>query len=278
MTLNIEQYIEGAQELCVLPDIYIKLTDMLRDDTSTLEDMAKVIALEPALSAQLLKIANSALFSFPKEVAEIDRALMIIGVNKLGTLIHAYGVTAAFSEVDPRVIDMDKYWEISVDCALMTKFLADRKGVPNSHSLFLAGLFHNIGALVLVHQAREQVQLCERYSKEQLPWHRQQEVFGFTYADVSAHLLKAWHLPEVITEPIEHFHHAYQTPKDKSSTLLYITSRLALYHSHQGMYNRASILGPHLLEDLNLTSKDIDEALEYCRAQALEIMSALNVI
>ena len=278
MTLSIQQYVEGAQELCVLPDIYLKLTQMIKDDNSTLQDIAKIISLEPALSAQLLKIANSALFSFPKKVAEIEKALMIIGVNELETLLHAYGVTAAFSEVDASIIDMDKFWEISVDCALMTKFLAEKKKIPNARALFLSGLFHNIGALVLVHQAREQVKISEQYSKESHPWHKQREAFGFTFADVSAALLREWRLPSEIVEPVSVFHEAYQEPLSKEASLLFVTTRLALYHSHQGMFNKTTFLGTHLLEDLNISATDVDQALEYCREQALEIMSALNVI
>lgn len=271
------QYAEKAQELCVLPDVYIKLKEMLDDEQATLDDIAQIISLDPALASSLLKIANSALFSFPREVESISRALMILGIKEVSNLIDTYGVTAAFSGLDPKVMDMDRFWEISVDCALLTKFLAQKMKLKNSKGLFLSGLFHNIGALAIVHNSPKKVQYCEAYSSEETPWQRQKDVFGFTFADCSAQLLALWHLPDSIIKPIKDYHNAYNEELMAESSLLYITSRLALVNSHPGMYAKASFVGQHLLEDLNLTLDDVDEALEFCNVEGMAIMAALNV-
>jgi HD-like signal output (HDOD) protein len=277
MAVSALQYAEKAQELCVLPDVYLRLKQMLEDEQSTLADIAQIISLDPALASTLLKIANSAMFSFPREIESISKALMILGLNEVSNLINAYGVTAAFSELDPSVMDMDRFWEISVDCALLTKFLANRKGIKGSKGLFLSGLFHNIGELAIVHNAAKQVKYCQAYCKEETPWQRQEEVFGFTFADCSAELLTLWELPESLIAPIRDYHQAYNEELSAQSTLLYITSRLALVNSHPGMYSKSSFLGQHLLEDLSITMDDIDQALEYCNVEGMAIMSALNV-
>jgi HD-like signal output (HDOD) protein len=202
---------------------------------------------------------------------------MILGIKEVHNLINTYGVTAAFSELDPKIMDMDKFWEISVDCALLTKFLAKRKNINNSEGLFLSGLFHNIGELAIVHNAPKKVQYCEAYSKEETPWQRQQDVFGFTFAQCSAELLALWHLPEAIISPIRDYNSAYSGELSPESTLLYITSRLAIINSHPGMYSKANFLGQHLMEDLSITMKDIDDALAFCNAEGMAIMSALKV-
>jgi len=277
MRITALEYAEKSQELCVLPDVYIRLKEMLDSEQATLDNIAEIISLDPALASCLLKIANSALFNFPKAVESIPRALMILGMKEVQNLINTYGVTAAFSGLDPKIMDMDKFWEISVDCALLTKFFAQRKKLKNSEGLFLSGLFHNIGELAIVHNAPKKVQYCEDYSSDETPWQRQQDVFGFTFADCSAELLNLWHLPEPIIEPIREYNRAYSEELTQESTLLYITSRLAIINSHPGMYSKVNLIGKHLMEDVGITMSDIDEALEFCNSEGMAIMSALNV-
>ena len=278
MRVTALQYAERSQELCVLPDVYIRLKEMLESEHATLDNIAQIISLDPALASCLLKIANSALFNFPKKVESIPRALMILGIKEVNNLINTYGVTAAFSGLNPDIMDMDRFWEISVDCALLTKFLAERKNIKNSEGLFLCGLFHNIGELAIVHNAPKEVQYCEAYNSDETPWQRQQDVFGFTFASCSAELLTLWGLPESIITPIREYHNAYNTELSPESTLLYITSRLALINSHPGMYSKVNLLGKHLMEDLNITMDDINSALDFCNAEGMAIMSALKVI
>ncbi|WP_206484096.1 HDOD domain-containing protein [Thalassotalea sp. G2M2-11] len=273
-----KQYAETAQELCVLPDIYMKLKELLDDEKSSLEDIAKLISLEPALASNLLKIANSSLFNFPREIDSIDRALMILGIREVENLINTYGVTAAFSGIDPHIANMDRFWEISVDCALLTKFLAKKVGIKNSEGLFLSGLLHNIGQLAIVHNEQQKVKFCEGYNSEETPWDRQLAAFGFCFSDCSAELLSLWNLPETIIAPIREYRNAYSEELGESASLLFITTRLALINSHPGMYSKKTFLGQHLMDDLSLTSEDIDEALEFCNAEGMSIMSALNVI
>ena len=271
------QYAKKSQELCVLPDVYIRLKDLLDSEQATLDNIAEIISLDPALASSLLKIANSALFNFPKAVETIPRALMILGIKEVNNLINTYGVTAAFSGLDPQIMDMDKFWEISVDCALITKYLAKKIKLKNSESLFLSGLFHNIGELAIVHYSPKKVQYCENYSREETPWQRQNDVFGFTFAECSAQLLTLWHLPEGIISPIREYNNAFNSELSPESTLLYIASRLAVVNSHPGMYSKINLIGKHLLDDLSISVDDIDEALDFCNAEGMAIMSALKI-
>lgn len=271
------QYAQKAEELCVLPDVYLRLQEMMDDEQSTLADIANIIALDPTLTSKLLKVANSALFNFPREIDTISRALAILGVNEVHNLINTYGVTSAFSAVDTRIIDMDRFWEVSVDCALLCKYLAQKKHIKNSKGLFVSGLLHNIGELVVMQIDPKKAQYCQQYDKDETPWQRQQDVFGFTYADCSAKLLNLWQLPHNIISPIEQYHNAYNEEKDQVTALLYICTRLALLNSHPGMYSKKSFIGQHIMEDLGVTFDDLDEALNFCNIEGLSIMSALSL-
>ena len=271
------QYAEKAEKLCVLPDVYLRLKEMMDDEQSTLTDIANVIALDPALASKLLKVANSALFNFPREVDSISRAISILGTSEVHNLINTYGVTTAFSSIDTSIIDMDRFWEISVDCALLCKFLARKKGIKNSKSIFVSGLLHNIGELVVMHSDPKKVQYCQGYDKNETPWQRQQDVFGFTYADCSAELLNLWQLPQSISSPIKQFHQAYNEEKSDVVSLLYICTRLALLNSHPGMYSKKQFVGQHVMQDIGITLEDLDEAVDFCNVEGMAIISALKL-
>ena len=271
------QYAEKAEKLCVLPDVYLRLKELMDDEQSTLVDIANIIALDPALSSKLLKVANSALFNFPREIDTISRAIAILGTDEVHNLINTYGVTSAFSAIDTSIIDMDRFWEISVDCALLCKYLAQKKGIKNAKGLFVSGLLHNIGELVVMQSEPKKAQYCQGYDKNETPWQRQQEVFGFTYADCSAELLNLWQLPQSIIAPIEQYHQAYNEDKSDVVSLLYICTRLALLNSHPGMYSKKSFVGQHVMEELGITLEDLDEAVNFCNGEGLAIISALKL-
>ncbi len=84
-----------------------------------MEQLAEAVAFEPAIAASILKIANSAMFSMPRKIDNLSKALVLLGLKEVKKLVNAYGITAAFSNINPKVADMDKFWEISVDCALI---------------------------------------------------------------------------------------------------------------------------------------------------------------
>ncbi|MFT5756670.1 MAG: HD-like signal output (HDOD) protein [Alteromonadaceae bacterium] len=276
MSLSALEYAQQAKELCVLPDVYLRLKEVMDDPQSTLADIANIVCLDPALSLTLLKIANSALFNFPREIDSISRAIMVLGIEEIRNLVNTYGVTTTFSHTNIIDIDIDRFWEVSVDCALICKFLAPKVGL-NNDGVFLSGLLHNIGELAIAQSESKKVIYCQGYSKDETPWQRQQDVFGFTYADCGAALLKLWQLPESLIIPIREYHHAYGHETNKKAKLLYVASRLALLNSHPGMYSKHTFLGQHLMKDLGLTFEDIDDAVNFCNLEGLSILTALKL-
>ncbi|MGJ8693290.1 MAG: HDOD domain-containing protein [Thalassotalea sp.] len=277
MRKSAKDYALNAQELCVLPDVYVRVKDMLEDGKSSFSDMAAVISLDPALSSKLLKIANSALFNFPREVDDISRALTLLGLQEVTNLINTYGITAAFAGLDPKVLDMDLFWEISVDCALLTKFLAKKISLANAQGLFISGLLHNIGELAIVHSEAKKVQYCESYTKDDTPWQRQEDVFGFTFSQCTAELLELWHLPQSIIDPIRAYTSVAKGERDDRAVLMYLTTHIAVYNSHPGIYSKKAFIDESLLTHLDLTLTDVDEAITFCNAEAMAIMSILKM-
>lgn len=277
MSRNDLYYAQQAKTLFALPDVYLRLKEIMADEQATLDDIANIIVLDPALTSTLLKLANSAMFNFPRAVDSITKALSILGMKSVCDLINTYGVSATFKDIDNTAINIDKFWEVSVDCALICKFFAQLKKIKNSDGIFVSGLLHNISELVIMQSESKKVSYCLDYDKHETPWQRQKDVFGFTYADCTAKLLTLWQLPRYLIEPIENLHQAYGEEVSEATSILYVASRLALINSHPGMYSKKTFLGQHILNGLNISMTDVEEALNYCNAEGLVIMSALKL-
>ena len=277
MKFSAQEYAQKAQSLCVLPDVYLRLKEIMDDDSSSLQDIANIIELDPALSSTLLKLANSAMFSFPREVDSIARAVTLLGMNETRTLVETYGATRAFSTLDNSVIDIDKFWEISVDCALICKYLAKLKKV-RAEGLFVSGLLHNIGELVVLYTHVDPVLECQDFDKKQTPWLKQLKTFGFTYDKCTVELLNLWQLPSSLVEPIKGLEQVGNIQRSSlTAQLLYMASRLAILNYHPGLYDKNTFIPRGLLLELELEWDDLNNAIDFCNAEGLVILSALKL-
>jgi HD-like signal output (HDOD) protein len=270
-------YARQTQALCALSDVYITLNRMLSSDGCSLEQLADAIAYEPAIAASILKIANSAMFSMPRKIDSLSKALTILGMKEVKKLVNAYGITAAFSNIDPNVVDMDKFWEISVDCALICQYFSKNKQIPNTDNIFLSGLFHNLGMLAMISREPAKVRYCEGYDRDETPWYRQNAVFGFTFADCTTELLKLWGLPDSIIQPIAEFNRAESEPIPDNSKLLYIASRLAVINADPGLYAKEALIHKAILDDLGIDLSDMNQSLEYCNEKAMELLATFPI-
>lgn len=206
-----QSLVQEAADLFSLPDIYYQIKQMIDDPRFTAIDIGQVIAKDPALSARLLKLVNSPFYGFQARIDTISRAITIVGVNDLQNLILATSVVDSFNRISSELVDMTDFWMQSIHCGVIAKLLAKESAVLHAERLFLAGLLHNIGALVLYQKLPElssKVLKLADYNQSLVPV-IEQELIGFTFADVGGQLARSWCLPDSLAEVI-----AYQlTPE-----------------------------------------------------------------
>ncbi len=199
-----QKLIEGSLEIFSLPDIYYQVSQMINDPRFSADDIGQVIAKDPGLSARLLKIVNSSFYGFQAKIDTISRAITIVGMEDLKSLVFATSVIDKFDKIPTELVDMSDFWMHSVQCGLIAKLLAKESAVLHCERLFLTGLIHNLGALVLYNKMPEkslEVLLAADYDRR-LVGGLEQEIIGFTHADVGAELIKQWGLPESLYEAV----------------------------------------------------------------------------
>lgn len=205
---EIQTLIDKAGSLASLPDIFFKVNELVNDARSSASDIGHAIEQDAALSARLLKIINSPYYSFPSSIDTISRAITIIGTRDLRDLVLATTVTETFSGMDSDLIDMEKYWRHNLYCAVAGRILAQQRHVKNTERLFVAGLLHDIGSLVMYQTIPElSNEAMQRTQSDGTPLHiAEKEIIGFSHGDVGAALLQKWKLPDSLIETVKYHH------------------------------------------------------------------------
>lgn len=201
---SVKALVSNSTQLFSLPDIYLQLSKMIRDPRYSLIDIGKVIAKDPGLSARLLHLVNSPFYGFQSRIDTISRAITVVGVDDLYQLVVATCVVDKFGKIPCELVDMTAFWIRSVHCGIVTRLLGKQSMVLHSERLFLAGLLHDIGSLVLYQQMPEaslKVLHATNHDRRFLA-DFEKEIIGFTHADVARELINDWDLPESLSEAI----------------------------------------------------------------------------
>jgi len=273
--MNLDELVSKAENLFVLPDSVTRLKACMDDEASSIDDIGEIIAFDPSLATQLLRVANSALYRFPNKIDTVTRAIQVVGTRSTYDLALAYGVSQAFSDVDAQRIDLDKFWEQSVSCGLLAKYFADLRRIREPERLFVSGLLHNIGELITVSLLPEAATRCQAFNARVSPAELQFGVLGFTYADLSAGLIEKWDIPSSISTPIAKIHKA----EDESSLeekILQLSYVLALDNVNPEIYPSYHNLKPEQHEALSLNREDLEDALDITNLQCISVISLFN--
>lgn len=274
--MNVQDIAQQASELFVLPDSVARLKTCMDDDAASMDDIAEIIAFDPSLTTQLLRVANSALYRFPNKIETITKALQVIGTRSAYDLALAYGVTHAFSDVEGKAIDLDKFWEQSVSCGLLAKYFAERERIREPERLFVAGLLHNIGELVIVAEKPEDAKRCLAFNARVSPMELQEAILGFSYTALSAELIRLWGIPSCIYEPIKQIHETDTPAHSKDIQILQLCYVLALDNVNPEIYPSYNNLKPHQHEILELEREDLEDALDITNLQCISVISLFN--
>ncbi|WP_077340946.1 HDOD domain-containing protein [Pseudocolwellia agarivorans] len=274
--MNAFECAENAEEVFVLSDSFLRIKELIDNDSSTIDDIAEIIMLDPTLSITILKLANSSFFNYPGKIETISKAVLVLGITEVYNLVIAYFTTDAFKSITAAPEYIENFWEQAVDCALIIKFLGEELNVINAERLFILGLLHNIGELAVHQSMPGKIKACNSISDSEFPWEKQHSTIEFTYGECSGELLKQWQLPYSLIEPIRSqdewdFEHATVEAK-----LLYLSKRIMLLNYQCKTHKPSSLITAEVLNDLNISPKMIVAANHFCNIERLSILSILS--
>ncbi len=265
----VDSAIKGISHIATLPEITLKIIELVEDPTSTAQDLHNIISNDPALCSRILKVVNSAFYGLPRQIGSINRAIVLLGLNAVKNIAIAASLTKLFrgGELCPNFSARD-LWIHSIATAACAKLVCDelRLGLPDE--AFLAGLIHDIGIMVEMQALRDElVQVFEQipFDDEGCPGEDmreiEQRVFGTDHQAFGAGLCDTWKFPKSFTYVTGHHHNPIELPEGSRmlACIVYVADRIA---ARAGFGFRADLqqldIDPEVVADLGLTDEKVE--------------------
>ncbi len=279
--LNIRARLERLDRLPPMPEMTQKIIQLSADPDAHVKDLVKIVQLDPSLSAQIMRYANSPFFSYRGKVDSLDTAITrVLGFNTVLNL--ALGATAAKPFRIPRNVPLglDAFWQHAVFSAALVQALSSivpREIRPPAGLAYLAGMLHNFGHLLLGHLFKKEFLILNKFitNEPDKPIETlEQEVLGTDHGSMGAWLLEAWKLPEeIVVAAREHHNEGYAGPHAIYAQLVLIADRLLKSHGIGDAHTTA--LPPQVLGFLEIGEYQVMTVTERILAgcEGLEAMA-----
>ncbi|MCP9446653.1 MAG: HDOD domain-containing protein [Nitrospira sp.] len=192
-----EELVQSCASLPTLPEVYVHARNVVDDPGSTGDNLAGIIKRDPALSVALLRTANDPRHGFPRQIDTIEGAVHLIGQPAAAEVIGAVTVGRTFSGMPAYLMDVAKFWRKSLLCALLAAKIAESSGVDHGEHFYTAGLFRDIGHLVLYQTVpqRAQSSFIEAGYLEASLADVEQSNIGCDFAEVGGEFIRSLGLP-----------------------------------------------------------------------------------
>lgn len=254
-TRDMLKMINTIEKLPTLPSIYNQLTEMIVKECNV-EKISELIEQDPAISASVLKVANSAYYG--RRTGNLSSAIMNIGLTELKHIVLTHAVLDLVSEDE---VSFKRLWkQASLSNKILTGIYLEVLKKPISNLYASAGLLHNIGRLVFVANEIDYKNLIESDRSEQEICQLEKENFGVCHQDLGGFLLNSWDLPFGYVEAAMYHHR----PSDFRIINRELVSVVHIAHHFtellSGKTNHA--LNPVVYEILNIKEKELNEFIE----------------
>jgi HD-like signal output (HDOD) protein len=203
---QLDELLYDSLESLSLPDVYIRLREVMESDNASMSDVAEVLSLDPALAARILRMANSAFYGFRSQIDTIPRAANLLGMQKIHDLALTASVSKALEGVTNDLMDIDTFWYRSLHCGFLAQAIAQGSGMRNAESMFVRGLLHDIGHLVLFSRYPTECRQALARSDEGLDARlfEEKQLIGIDAMQFVAELVRVWQLPGSFVDSFTH--------------------------------------------------------------------------
>lgn len=218
-----------------MPEVLLKLNEVVADPEASAEDVAKVVGKDPAVATNILRIVNSAYYGLQVRVASVSLAISVLGFNMTKKVALKAAVFSVFGRRREKIQHFDPlgFWKHSILTGTAARVLGGNSSVfaaIHAEDLYIAGLLHDIGKIILMEKMapRYLAMLRKAVQQKRSEIEVEQEDFGFTHADVGSVLAIKWFLPEDLAIAIRYHHAPSRDPFHRSlSSLIHLADQLA---------------------------------------------------
>lgn len=265
------------------PTTATRVLELISKEDVVPQQLTEVVSADPGLVGKVLKLCNSPIYGFQRQISSIEEAGNLLGNRTLASLVITSSSGKLFqSNGKGANTDLPSLWERCLTNAVAAKLLAGHHGGVNPETAYIAGLLQDVGLLVAEEFLGES---CERVRQEmslgRTLVEAEHQVLGMSHSEISARMLASWMLPSNIVETVRHHHDPDNASEHPvlTATLCLAEALSALLYRDRGLDWPAPTFGHNALERCGLTHGDllplVDE-LTVLMEKAQESLAALH--
>ncbi len=236
---NLEKIVGGMTTLPSLPSLYTEVMEKVNSPTASLADVGEAISKDPGMTAQILKLVNSAYFGLSQEVTSPAVAVNLLGLNTVTSLILTVQV---FQELSPELLrrfKLDLLWDKSLLVAKLARMISleetgEKKAAEEAYT---AGLLSDCGKVILASGFPERFSKVVDASGGDPSWAvaQEEEEFGVSHGPVGGYLMELWGLPGSVVGAIAFHHHPRDARQEEFSALTAVHAAVCLEREVESM-------------------------------------------
>jgi len=274
---QLRKRIENCRESAKLmswPQTYQQINAVIGREAASILKLSAIVSLDPALSAGILKVANSAYYG-QEEVTSINRAIMVIGLEEFRRLATEVALIQQFKAPKGFDININDLWLHCIATARAANLIGEIFPYLSPEDLYTAGLLHDLGKLFMVTQFTDDVvKINELRKKKQLSWYEAEKEYGINHTLIGKVVAETWGLPPLLTKVIANHHNPDTiTSYFMFVAIVYIADIFADMAGFSFMSKLPKRFAPIVMLRLQLTKAD----LKSCWRKFLEVVPDIRV-
>jgi HD-like signal output (HDOD) protein len=229
MPLDARSLVAQAGPLASLPAVHARLNEALVNPLASATAIAAIIAEDAGLAARLLRLVNSPFYSFARRVDTVSRAVVLVGTRQISDLALATCIVRMFDGIPAHYVDMETFWLHGLATGVAARVIGMRCGDIHVERLFVAGVLHDVGRLLIYRAVPDLARDILRSRCEgELSLEVERKLLGFDHADVGGALLHAWNLPESLEDAVACHHRPAEDPRSpRASATVHVADIVA---------------------------------------------------
>jgi putative nucleotidyltransferase with HDIG domain len=263
LTLLSSAIVANINSLPQFPENILSVQQLINDPKSEMTDIARKISMDPALTADLLKIVNSAQYMLAKRVDTISEAVRLVGIRGIKNLLYSYGTQKILGDDTElkRALWTHSYRTAFFAYSLVKQFRHDRNLLDDA---YLGGILHDMGKIVFSNVHPELLERIRNFCTDKgLPLSTYEDLAaGLNHAEIGAMVAEKWNFPETLVQSIR-FHHDPPAAPEKDRALVeavYVANMFCEYENGNVTFEQFDF---SILSNFGLSSKaQIDSLLE----------------
>jgi diguanylate cyclase (GGDEF)-like protein len=277
---SLDSVTANVKNLPSLPTVALKIMQEIKKDTVSNNALAEIISYDPALTAKILKIANSSFYALSDGVESIDRAVQVLGQEALKNIALSFVIVKGLKRNNIDNFDHGLFWKRSITAAVSAEMLATRLNRKREDT-FVIPLLMDIGVLVMyLSSPQEYLKVFdEKRVAGFTTVEAERAVFGYDHQELGSSILRKWKIPDNICLPIAFHHSPAESPadiRDLAEILQLADLASSVYHSDKSNEKIAE-LKVMLKEKMDIRDDEVGQFVDRIAEKTIEVLGSFEI-